>query len=318
MQFASMWEQNQYELLDFGAGRKLERFGGVLLDRPAPAAAGASPADASLWKQVDARFELAPTPQAGAARGNWIVQREVPTPWTIDHGSFTCELKPTDFGHVGLFPEQAANWDWIAARIGDGNKQEPREHNASESSSVSSSEQIGEQIKVLNLFAYTGASTLAAAAAGASVTHVDSAKNVVAWARRNAALSNLATASVRWIAEDAVKFVRRELKRGQKYDALILDPPSYGHGPAGEVWKIELHLTELLSLCRELLAPQPRFVLLSAHAPDFDPPALTEHLIRAGYDHRPGEIEADEIFITARDGRRLQSGAMARILAHYR
>ena len=160
-----------------------------------------------------------PTPDSTAAtrrRGNGRDRRELPERWTIAHGPLQFELKRTDFGHLGLFPEQAENWDWIAERVAA----------------------AGRPLKVLNLFAYTGGSTLAAAAAGAEVVHVDAAKNIVAWARRNAELSGLADAPIRWIAEDAMKFVKRELKRGNRYDAVILDPPSYGHGPQGEVWRL--------------------------------------------------------------------------------
>ena len=159
---------------------------------------------------------------------------------------------------------------------------------------------------VLNLFAYTGGSTLAAAAAGAAVTHVDSAENTVAWARRNASLSGLAEAPVRWIVDDALKFARREVRRGRHYDAVILDPPSYGHGAGGEAWKIEEHLPELLALCRELTGPQPRFALLTCHAPGYDPPRLAQCLGTEG-------VQAGDLWLTTADGRRLHGGVFARI-----
>ena len=166
-------------------------------------------------------------------------------------GRCVLELKRTNFGHLGLFPEQAANWPWIAEQVAS-----------------------APAMRVLNLFAYTGGSTLAAAAAGAEVVHVDAAKNIVAWARRNAALSGLADAPIHWIAEDALKFVKRELRRENRYDAVILDPPSYGHGAHGEVWRLSQHLPRLLELCGQLTAGRRRFMLLTCHTPDFEPARL--------------------------------------------
>ena len=221
-----MFDSTQYQLLDFGDSRRLERFGPVMLDRPCPAAASIRPAAPRLWSLAHARFE-----RLEADQGRWIVRGDPPQRWTIAHNRINLELKRTDFGHVGQFPEQAENWDWIAEQVG-------RSH----------SDAAG-PMNVLNLFAYTGGSTLAAAAAGAKVTHVDAARNIVAWARRNAELSALGSAPIRWIAEDAVKFVEREVRRSNHYDAMILDPPSYGHGPHGEVWRLAEDLPGLLSLC---------------------------------------------------------------------
>jgi 23S rRNA (cytosine1962-C5)-methyltransferase len=201
------------------------------------------------------------------------------------------ELKRTEFGHVGMFPEQAENWRWIAEEIRN---------------------QQGHVPRVLNLFAYTGGSTLAAARAGAEVVHVDAAKNVVGWARRNAELSGLADASIRWIAEDAVKFVERELKRGNRYDAVILDPPSYGHGPRGEVWRVSKDLARLLSLCRELTAGGGRFVLLTCHTPGYEAKSLHDMMEHVGFSGSAGEIEAKALSIRACDGRELPSGSVVR------
>ncbi|HEY2826988.1 MAG TPA: class I SAM-dependent methyltransferase, partial [Pirellulales bacterium] len=161
--------------------------------------------------------------------------------------------------------------------------------------------------------AYTGGSTLAVAAAGAEVTHVDSARNIVAWARRNAELSGLSAAPIRWIVDDALKFTRRELKRGRKYDAVILDPPAYGHGSAGETWKLDEHLPELLSVCRELTDPQPRFVLLTCHAPNYDPPRLAECLAAAGFVQPIQQIETSNLSLNTSDGRQLHAGMFARM-----
>jgi 23S rRNA (cytosine1962-C5)-methyltransferase len=283
-----MFSFHDYELLDFGSGRKLERFGAVILDRPAPAAAN-KPALPQLWSTAHARFELNTERGSGPARGEWRILSEVPDAWTIGHGSIRLELKLTTFGHGGVFPEQAASWDWIT-RIAS---------------------QTGE-LRLLNLFAHTGGSTLAAVAAGAAVTHVDSAHNVVAWARRNAELSGLLDAPIRWIADDALAFVRREIKRGRRYDGVILDPPSYGHGVRGQTWKLDTHLAKLLSLCRELIEGQPRLVLLSCHAPDFDSRRLTECLVAAGLADRRS-VEAGDLWLRASDDRRLHSGSFARV-----
>jgi 23S rRNA (cytosine1962-C5)-methyltransferase len=206
------------------------------------------------------------------------------------------ELKRTDFGHLGLFPEQAENWDWIS-RL-----------SASQGADVPSAAK--HPLKILNLFAYTGGSTLAAAAAGAEVTHVDAAKNTVAWARRNAELSGLAAAPIRWIAEDAVKFVKREVKRGNRYDALILDPPSYGHGPRGEVWRLSKHLPRLLDLCAELTAGRPRFMLLTCHTPGYDAESL-EKMMREVVGSKQ-RVVSRPLTIRTADGRRLPSGVVVR------
>lgn len=284
-----MFDSSQYELLDIGSGRKLERFGLYVLDRPAPAAADEGFAHPELWSDISARFETDARQKSGPARGQWTTPRDLPAAWTIRHGVLAMEIKPTEFGHLGLFPEQATCWDWIDRQLrGTASAQ------------------------VLNLFAYTGGSTLAGAAAGAAVTHVDAAENTVAWARRNASLSGLAEAPVRWIVDDVMKFARRELRRGRHYDAVILDPPSYGHGAGGETWQIDEHLPELLSICRELTAPQARFVLLTCHAPAYDAARLGECLATAGFGERPAKIETGDLWLSAADGRRLHSGVFAR------
>jgi 23S rRNA (cytosine1962-C5)-methyltransferase len=244
-----------YRLLDFGGGRRLEQFGRWTIDRPCPAAESFSQANPALWVSADARFE-----RTSGESGEWTASNESPERWTIDMGPFRLELKRSPFGHLGVFAEQADNWQWIADQVA----------------------RADEPLKVLNLFAYTGGSTLAAAAAGAAeVVHVDAAKNTVGWARRNADLSGLADAPVRWIAEDAPKFVRRELKRGNNYDAVILDPPSYGHGRRGEVWRLSKHLPRLLADCAELTAGRRAFVLLTAHTPDYPADRLAVMLAEA-------------------------------------
>jgi 23S rRNA (cytosine1962-C5)-methyltransferase len=278
-----MFTSDQYELLDFGRGRRLERFGDVTLDRPCPAAEHVPPADPAAWEKADARFD-----RTDADEGTWTFRRELPRHWTIAHGPLRLEVRPTALGQVGLFPEQAGNWDWIAEQL--------REARG--------------QVRVLNLFAYTGASTLAAAAAGAEVTHVDAARNMVAWARRNAASSGLAGAPIRWLVEDVAKFVRREIRRGNRYHAVILDPPSYGHGPHGEVWRLAQHLARLLELCGRLTGPQRQFMLLTCHTPGFSASRLRELVVEAL--GQSGRITAGPLVLRTADGRELPSGAMLR------
>ena len=280
-----MFQADQYQLVDFGEGRRLERFGPLVLDRPCPAAENAARADPAAWAEADARFD-----RGEGQQGTWQCRRELPERWTISHGPLVFELKRTEFGHLGLFAEQAANWDWIAGQVAA----------------------APEPPRVLNLFAYTGASTLAAAAAGAEVVHVDAAHNIVAWARRNAELSGLADAPVRWITEDAMKFVKRERKRGAEYDAVVLDPPSYGHGRRGEVWRLARDLPRLLSMCAELTAGRRRFVLLSAHTPEFSPGKLRDVMLQSMGQTDPGRATAAELTIPDAAGRKLPSGAVVR------
>ncbi len=286
-----MWTKQQYELLDFGNGRRLERFGRLVIDRPCPAATDPRPTlPKAKWAKADARFDRDEEGQAG----RWIWKEQPLPAWTVDYGPFQLELKPSPVGQLGVFPEQAANWDWIARQV----TASPR------------------RLKVLNLFSYTGGSTLAAAAAGAEVTHIDAAKNMVAQARRNAELSGLAEAPIRWIPEDAVKFVRREIKRGNRYDAVILDPPSYGHGARGEVWRLSKHLPRLLSLCIELTAERPAFLLLTCHTPGYESPKLAE-LIRGalGQAADQGKISPFEVSLKTESSRALQSGSAVRFRA---
>ncbi len=260
----------------------MERFGPVTLDRPCPAAELCARAFPDAWIHADGRFD-----GRNEEKGQWTCRRELPERWTIAYGPWQFELKRTDFGHLGLFPEQAENWAWIQQRV----------------------RKAGRPLKVLNLFAYTGGSTLAAAAAGAETVHVDAAKNTVAWARRNAELSGLAAAPIRWIAEDAMKFVKRELRRGNRYDAVILDPPSYGHGPRGEVWRLSKHLPRLLSLCGQLTAGRPAFMLLTCHTPGYEPSTLGK-MIFEGLGGE-GIIAASPLCLRSGAGRQLPSGTVA-------
>lgn len=290
--------ETEYALIDFGSGRKLEQFGQYRLDRPAPAAdkdLAAAPAD---WKQATAHFE-----RTGKQSGRWDPPGQLPETWIIRHGPITLELKASEFGHLGLFPEQAPNWDWIARQV-------ERWH-----TSRGSPKSIGGEVerpRLLNLFAYTGAATLVAAAAGAEVTHVDAAKNVIAWGRRNAALSGLADSPIRWVHEDVRKFVAREVRRGNRYDGVILDPPSYGHGAHGEAWQLDLHLPELLKSLRRLLVEEPLLVLLSAHSRGCGPARLADWLNKQVLRDQSRRAQGRRLGLRARDGRTLLSGACAR------
>ena len=304
---------DHYQLLDFGGGRRLERFGTVVLDRPCPTAEGFECADPGAWAAADARFE-----GRDQEKGVWTCRRELPERWTVAFGRLRFELKRTDFGHLGVFPEQAENWSWIennsrGLTAPGGEPCSPiifRGLLAPGYCDGDSPSAAKQALKVLNLFAYTGGSTLAAAAAGMEVTHVDAAKNVVAWARRNAELSGLADAPIRWIAEDAVKFAKRELKRGNRYDAVILDPPSYGHGPRGEVWRLAKHLPRLLQLCGELTAGRPEFMLLTCHTPGYDADVL-RRMMREHFDPS-GNVVARAATIRSAAGRELPAGIVVR------
>ena len=258
----------------------MERFGSLVLDRPCLTAESTAKADPALWERADARFV-----RTEGKLGQWLSDRELPERWTITHGPLVFELKRTEFGHLGVFAEQAANWDGISQRL----------HRAQR------------PLRVLNLFAYTGGSTLTAAAAGAEVVHVDAARNVVAWARRNAELSGLADAPIRWITEEAMKFAGREIRRGNRYDAVILDPPSYGHGPRGEVWRLSKHLPRLVSMCGDLTTGRRRWLLLTCHTPEFDLPrlaSLVSETLGAGH------VTAEPLTLQAVTGRRLPSGVV--------
>jgi 23S rRNA (cytosine1962-C5)-methyltransferase len=227
--------------------------------------------------------------RGNANEGRWQLQG-LPPSWTISHSVGSFELKPTSFGHIGLFVEQAANWDWISARV----------------------RRAKRPLKVLNLFAHTGGATFAAASAGAEVVHVDSARNILKWARRNALISGLADAPIRWICEDATKFVGRELKRGNHYDAVILDPPTYGHGPKGEAWKLGDDLPSLLSGCGQLTRERRAFVLLSCHSPAFGLADLQAIVMDRIFGTCEAGVVSVPLFLKCNDGRKLPSGITAR------
>ena len=290
-----MFSDTEYELLDFGDSRKLERFGELILDRPSPSAEKSRPVNPAAWSEATLRYE-----RTSRTAGKWSPKKAMPKSWPLSFAAkqfspFQFELRLTDFGHVGVFPEQASNWSWIQKQI-------------------ARSERISgdRQLKVLNLFAYTGGATMAAAAAGAAVTHIDAAKNVVSWARKNAELSGMSESPIRWITEDAQMFVERELKRGNQYDAVVLDPPSYGHGPKGEVWKMSQHILPLLRACAELTEESRAFVLFSCHSPGYGPAEVEALLADAFFGHCQAGARASKLSRATKSGRTLSSGVVAR------
>ena len=265
MWLADNWKD--YEVLDTSNGEKLERWGNYLLVRPDPQVVWNTPHTNPGWKKKNGHYH-----RSSKGGGEWEFF-SLPQQWSIHSGKLTFQLKPFSFKHTGLFPEQAANWDWFSNLIQNANR----------------------PIKVLNLFAYTGGATLAAAAAGASVTHVDASKGMVAWAKENAASSGLSDAPIRWIVDDCQKFVEREIRRGNHYDAIIMDPPSYGRGPKGEIWKIEDAIHPLVSLCSQLLSDKPLFFLINSYTTGFAASVLTYLLGLEVVSKFGGHVVSDEI-----------------------
>ena len=246
MRPADSWRD--YELLDATNHNRLERWGQTLLIRPDPQVIWKNDETSPLWAKADAVYY-----RSAKGGGQWNYHKKLPQKWQIHWNDLTLIVSPTGFKHTGVFPEQAVNWAWYQEKI----------------------RQAGRPIRVLNLFGYTGGATLACLAAGASVTHVDASKGMVAWARENAAASELADRPCRWIVDDCVKFVEREIRRGNHYDAIIMDPPSYGRGPKGEIWKIEEAIHPLVKLCAQLLSDEPLFFLINSYTTGLQPAVLT-------------------------------------------
>ena len=265
-----------YALIDSGNGRKLEQFGPFLISRPSAQAVWHPQLNESEWRKADAVFTR-------ESENRWIRKTGLAAEWEAEAAGIRFKISPTDFGHLGIFPEQLDFWDWIQTTLAKG-KQAGRQ-----------------QIKVLNLFAYSGGSTLAAAKAGASTCHLDASKGMVAWARENALLNGLKEAPIRWIVDDAGKFLAREVRRGNRYDAIILDPPTFGRGSQGEVFKIEEDLPGILSLCRTLLTDRPLFVLFSCHTPGFTPITMG-HLLKQMLQGLPGTIDTGEMILKGEAG----------------
>lgn len=265
-----MWNSNDwkdYELLDCGDGEKLERWGNYILVRPDPQAIWKTPRLHPGWKSCNARYL-----RSSSGGGRWEI-KNLPEQWRITYGNLAFQIKPMNFKHTGLFPEQADNWDFATDAI----------------------RKAGRPVSVLNLFAYTGGATVACAAAGASVCHVDAARGMVAWARENARCSGLSDAPIRYIVDDCGKFVEREIRRGHRYDAVIMDPPSYGRGPSGEVWKLEDNLWSFLELVSGVLSDHPLFFIINSYTTGLAPSVLTYLLETVVSKHYGGKTVSGEL-----------------------
>ena len=289
MWIADGW--NDYEVLDTSAGEKLERWGDYILVRPDPQVIWNTPHKVREWKQKNGHYH-----RSNKGGGQWEFF-DLPEQWEISYGNLKFHLKPFHFKHTGLFPEQAVNWEWSGNLIREAKKKNP-----------------GKEIKVLNLFAYTGGATVACADAGAAVTHVDASKGMVTWAKENAAASGLANAPIRYLVDDCVKFVEREIRRGNHYDAIIMGPPSYGRGPKGEIWKIEEKIFPLVQLCTKVLADKPLFFLINSYTTGLQPAVLSYMLNLEIKSRFGGTVEADEIGLPVRgkQGLVLPCGASGR------
>ena len=298
MWIAKNWKD--YEVLDTSGGEKLERWGDYILVRPDPQVIWNTPHTHAGWKKKNGHYH-----RSAKGGGEWEFF-DLPDEWTIGYTlplpessptrTLTFHLKPFSFKHTGLFPEQATNWDWFSALIAGRVQNQPER-----------------PVKVLNLFAYTGGATLAAAAAGASVTHVDASKGMVGWAKENAASSGLGSAPIRWLVDDCVKFVEREIRRGNQYDGIIMDPPSYGRGPKGEIWKIEESIWPFLELTAKLLSKDALFFLVNSYTTGLQPAVLSYMINSAVTKSFGGKVEAEEIGLPATQaGRVLPCGASGR------
>lgn len=273
-----------YELLDSGDGEKLERYGKFILSRPDPQALWNKHMPISEWQNADAIFAHS------GAKGGWNKKTTVPDKWKIEFGGLSFFIKPTAFKHTGLFPEQESNWQWIMDNIKSANR----------------------PVSVLNLFGYTGGATLAALSAGAEVAHIDGSKSAIIWAKENATLSGLDKKPVRWILDDTREFVKREMRRGKRYDGIVMDPPAFGHGPKKELWKIEDDFLVLMKLCREVLSDKPIFFLINGYSAGYSPTAYANNLLLLA-DKFGGEIEKGELVIEESGiGRFLPAGIFAR------
>lgn len=272
-----------YELLDSGREEKLERYERFVLARPDPQALWEKQLGAARWEAADGQYVRT------GREGEWRVKKDLPKQWGILFGGLKLLIKPTSFKHTGLFPEQESNWEWLRDSIA----------------------KAGRPVSVINLFGYTGGATLVAAEAGATVTHVDASKTAVAWARENAKLSQLADKPIRWMVEDVLVFVRREIKRGNHYDVIVMDPPAFGHGPKDELWKIEEHLLELMELCKELISDQPLGILINGYAAGYSSLAFAYNL-EPFVKKFGGALQYGDLGIEEKGGRLLPAGIYAR------
>ncbi|MDD5964681.1 MAG: class I SAM-dependent methyltransferase [Oscillospiraceae bacterium] len=283
MWIADGW--NDYELLDCGSGEKLERWGGHILVRPDPQAIWETPRENRGWRSAQGRYH-----RSSSGGGHWEKEK-LPESWQVKYKDLTFQVKPMNFKHTGLFPEQAVNWDFAREKI----------------------ERAGRPVRVLNLFAYTGGATVACAASGAQVCHCDAAKGMVSWAKENARVSGLENAPIRWIVDDCAKFVEREIRRGRTYDAIIMDPPSYGRGPGGEVWKLEDNLFPFVRLCTQVLSEQPLFVIINSYTTGLAPSVLGYLLSLLVKEKFGGRVMWDELGLPVTEtGLALPCGATGR------
>ena len=281
MYIADRWQD--FEVLDCGDGFKLERWGTVLLARPDPQVIWPK-GDKSLWDKADAVYS-----RSKEGGGSWKLHRNLPDRWEVGYEGLRFYVRPTGFKHTGLFPEQAANWDWMKQKL-----------------------QGKPDAKVLNLFAYTGGATLACLQAGAHVTHVDAAKGICLWARENRGLSGFDEESSRFIVEDALSFIRREIRRGSRYDGILMDPPSFGRGPGGEVWKLEDELYTLVDAAAQLLSDTPLFFLLNSYTTGFQPTVVRNILLKTVCKRQGGKADAQELVLPVTSGGLLPCGCSGR------
>ena len=274
-----------FEVLDTGDGEKLERWGDVILRRPDPQTIWPK-ADPALWRQAQAWYH-----RSDKGGGEWEFFSRLPEKWVIAHEALRFYVRPTGFKHTGLFPEQAANWVWMAEKLRQSGRKD---------------------LRVLNLFGYTGGATLACAQAGAHVTHVDAAKGMVQWAKENRELSQLPETSCRWIVEDALRFVQREIRRGNSYDGILMDPPSYGRGPSGEVWKLENELYGLIDTCAQVLSLEPLFFLVNSYTTGFQASVLSNIIEKCVVSRFGGQVDSQELCLPVSTGGVLPCGATGR------
>lgn len=283
MWVADQWKE--YEIIDCSKGEKLERWGDYILLRPDPQVLWDLPRKNPAWKKLNGHYH-----RSNKGGGEWEFF-DLPKQWSINYKDLTFHLKPFTFKHTGLFPEQAVNWDWFSEKIRNANR----------------------EIKVLNLFAYTGGATLAAAKAGAKVTHVDASKGMVTWGKENAVASGLEDAPIRWLVDDCVKFVEREIRRGNHYDGIIMDPPSYGRGPKGEIWKLEEKIHPFIALASQLLSDNPLFFLVNSYTTGLAPAVLTYMISTEVGQKFGGHVESQEIGLPVKEtGLILPCGASGR------
>lgn len=283
MRVSDKWKD--YELIDCSDGERLERWGKYILIRPDPQVIWSTPKTNGLWYNADARYL-----RSSSGGGSWNVYKKLPDVWQIGYSDLRFNIKPMGFKHTGIFPEQAVNWDMTADIIG----------------------KAGREVKMLNLFAYTGGATVSAMNAGAAVTHVDASKGMVQWAKENAETSGVASRPVRWLVDDCKKFVEREIRRGNKYDIIIMDPPSYGRGPGGEVWKLENEVYSLCELCAGLLSDDALLFLINSYTTGLSPSVMSYILASLIKPVHGGNVYADEIGLpVSQSGLILPSGASA-------